>query len=111
MANSRAPTLVVLEVQPERRGLDGPRELGKERSVAQRAACTAPLKRRARLEGQRERFAERLLEHLGLDHLVEGKINGVDPDFGSTLTVANRDSQSNSWVNWKIMSQPCEFQI
>jgi hypothetical protein len=41
----------------------------------------------------------------------KGKIHRVDPDFGSTLTVSNRDSQSNCWVNWKIMGQPCEFQV
>jgi hypothetical protein len=41
----------------------------------------------------------------------EGKIHRVDPDFGSTLTGSNRDSQSNRWVNWKIMGQPCEFQV
>jgi hypothetical protein len=41
----------------------------------------------------------------------EGKIHRVDPDFGSTLTVSNRDYQSNWWVNWKIMGQPCEFQV
>jgi hypothetical protein len=40
----------------------------------------------------------------------EGKIHRVDPDSGSTLTVSNRDSQSDCWVNWKIMGQPCEFQ-
>ena len=41
----------------------------------------------------------------------EGKIHRVDPAFGSTLTASNRDSQSNCWVNWKIMGQPCEFQV
>jgi hypothetical protein len=41
----------------------------------------------------------------------EGKIHRVDPDFGSTLTVSNRDYQSNCWVNWKIVGQPCEFQV
>jgi hypothetical protein len=47
------------------------------------------------------------------DHLehLQGKIHRVDPDFGSTLTASNRDSQSNCWVNWKIMGQPCEFQV
>jgi hypothetical protein len=39
----------------------------------------------------------------------KGKIHRVDPDFGSTLTVSNRDSQSNRWVNLKMMGQPCEF--
>jgi hypothetical protein len=29
----------------------------------------------------------------------EGKIHRVDPDFGSTLTASNRDSQSNCWFN------------
>jgi hypothetical protein len=42
---------------------------------------------------------------------TEGKIYRVDPDFGSTLTVSNRDYQSNCWVKWKIMGQPCEFQV
>jgi hypothetical protein len=41
----------------------------------------------------------------------EGKIHRVDPDFGSTLPASNRVSQSNCWVNWKIMGQPCEFQV
>ena len=41
----------------------------------------------------------------------EGKIHRVDPDFEPTLTVSNRDSQSNRWVNWKMMGQPCEFQV
>ena len=41
----------------------------------------------------------------------EGKIHRNDPDFGSTLTVSNRDSQSDCWVDWKIMGQPCEFQV
>jgi hypothetical protein len=42
---------------------------------------------------------------------LEGKIHRVGPDFGSTLTAPNRDSQSNRWANWKIMGQPCEFQV
>ena len=41
----------------------------------------------------------------------KGKIHRVDPDFGSSLTVSNRDSQSNCWVNFKIVGQPCEFQV
>jgi hypothetical protein len=41
----------------------------------------------------------------------KGKIHRVDPDCGPTLTVSNRDSQSNCWVSWKIMGQPCEFQV
>jgi hypothetical protein len=41
----------------------------------------------------------------------KGKIHRVDPDFGSTLTVCNRDSQSKCWVNWKILGQPCGFQV
>jgi hypothetical protein len=41
----------------------------------------------------------------------KGKIHRVDPDFGSTLTASSRDYQSNYWVNWKIMGQPCEFQV
>ena len=42
--------------------------------------------------------------------LPEGKMYRVDPDFGSALTVSNRDSQSICWVSWKIMGRPCEFQ-
>ena len=42
---------------------------------------------------------------------LEGKTHRVDPDSGSTLTVSNRDFQSNCWVNWKLMGQPCEFQV
>jgi hypothetical protein len=42
---------------------------------------------------------------------TEGKIHRVDPGFGSTLTASNRVSQSNCWVNWKMMGQPCEFQV
>ena len=41
----------------------------------------------------------------------EGEIHRVDPDFGSILTVSSRDSQSNCWINLKIMGQPCEFQV
>jgi hypothetical protein len=40
----------------------------------------------------------------------KGKIHRVDPDFGSTLTVSNRDPHSNCWVSWKTMAQPCGFQ-
>ena len=29
----------------------------------------------------------------------DGEIHRVGPDFGSTLTVSNRNSQSNCWVN------------
>ena len=42
---------------------------------------------------------------------AEGKIHRVDPDFGSTFSVSNRGSQSNCWVNWKTMGQPCGFQV
>ena len=42
---------------------------------------------------------------------LEGKIHRVNPDFGSTLTASSMDSQSKCWVNWKIMGQPCEFQV
>ena len=42
---------------------------------------------------------------------LEGKIHRVDPAFGSTLTVSSRYSQSKCWINWKIMGQPCEFQV
>jgi hypothetical protein len=40
-----------------------------------------------------------------------GKIHRVDPDFGSTLKVSNRDYQSNCWVNLRMLGQPCEFQV
>ena len=55
---------------------------------------------------------ERVIRHhrrrLGLQ---EGKIHRLDPDFGSTLPVSNRDSQSNCGVNLKMVGQPCEFQV
>ena len=54
---------------------------------------------------------ERVLQEARQEVPAKGKIHRVDPDFGSTLTVSNRDSQSNCWVNWKIMGQPCEFQV
>jgi hypothetical protein len=41
---------------------------------------------------------------------MQGTLHRVGPDFGSTLTVSNRDSQSNGWVSWKIMGRPCGFQ-
>jgi hypothetical protein len=41
----------------------------------------------------------------------EGTRHRGGPDFGSSLTASDRDSQSNCWVNWKIMGQPCEFQV
>jgi hypothetical protein len=41
----------------------------------------------------------------------EGKIHRVDPDFGSTLTVSNRDYQSKCWVNWKIMGRHVSFRL
>jgi hypothetical protein len=52
-----------------------------------------------------------LAEAYARDLEVEGEIHRVDPDVGSTLTVSNRDSQSNFCVNWKIMRQPCGFQV
>jgi hypothetical protein len=60
--------------------------------------------------------AARLLRGTGWRHLShadvgKGKINRVDHDFGSTSTASNRDSQSNRWIKWKIMGQPCEFQV
>jgi hypothetical protein len=50
---------------------------------------------------------------LALSATVEpkGKIHRVDPDFGSALTVSNRDSQSNCWVNLKIIVHPGDFQV
>jgi hypothetical protein len=47
----------------------------------------------------------------GISTRPQGEIHRVDPDFGSTLTASSRDYQSNCWVNWKIMGQPCEFQV
>jgi hypothetical protein len=41
----------------------------------------------------------------------EGKIHRADPGFGPTLTVSNRDSQSNRWVNLKSMGHPCACQV
>jgi hypothetical protein len=41
----------------------------------------------------------------------KGKINRVGPGFGSTLTASSRDSQSDCWVSWKILGQPCGFQV
>jgi hypothetical protein len=61
-----------------------------------------------------EQCRERWLLQLGpppREEPIEGKIHRVDPDFGSTSTVSNRDSQSNCWVNLKIMGLPCEFQV
>ena len=52
-----------------------------------------------------------LAEAYARDLEVEGEIHRVDPDVGSTLTVSSRDPQTNCWVNWKIMGQPCEFQV
>jgi hypothetical protein len=49
--------------------------------------------------------------HLSARGQVKGKNYRVDPDLGSTLTVSNRNYQSNCWVNWKIMGQPCDFQV
>jgi hypothetical protein len=60
--------------------------------------------------GRRENFST-TTRPLMITNLGEGKIHRVDPDFRSTLTVSNRDYQSNCWVNWKIMGQPCEFQV
>jgi hypothetical protein len=47
----------------------------------------------------------------GISTRPHGEIHRVDPDFGSTLTASSRDYQSNCWVNWKIMGQPCGFQV
>jgi hypothetical protein len=40
---------------------------------------------------------------------LKPEIHRIDPEFGSTLTISNRDSQSNCWVNLRILGQPCEF--
>jgi hypothetical protein len=66
--------------------------------VASRAAARRPLRRWPAVAA-------------AVGRAPEGKNYRVDPDFGSTLTVSNRDSQSNRWVHWKIMGQPCEFQV
>jgi hypothetical protein len=39
------------------------------------------------------------------------EIHRVDPEFGSTLTVSNRDSQSNCWVNLRILVNPVNFTL
>jgi hypothetical protein len=55
-----------------------------------------------------------MMEHVPMEPMEvrgQAKIHRVDPEFGSTLTASNRDSQSNCWVNLKIMGQPCEFQV
>jgi hypothetical protein len=43
--------------------------------------------------------------------LVKGEIHRVDPEFGSTVTVSSRDSQSNCWVNWKKWVNPVNFRF
>jgi hypothetical protein len=58
-----------------------------------------------------EPAAADLLDQRAVPPGREGEIHRVDPDFGPTLTASNRDSQSNCWVNWKIMGQSCEFQV
>jgi hypothetical protein len=67
----------------------------------------------AKYEGKEDRLLAQVREKYGVDERAgsEGKIHRVDPDFGSTLTVSNRDSHSNCWVDWKITGQPCEFQV
>jgi hypothetical protein len=52
-----------------------------------------------------------ILENPRAQQRLKGEIHRVDPDFGSTLTASHRDSQPNCWVNWKIMGQPCDFQV
>jgi hypothetical protein len=42
---------------------------------------------------------------------LEPEIHRVDPEFGSTLRLLYRDSQSNCWVNLRILGQPCEFYL
>jgi hypothetical protein len=37
--------------------------------------------------------------HLEVPLRPEGEIHRVGPDFGSSLTISDRDSQSNCWVN------------
>jgi hypothetical protein len=64
--------------------------------------------RRARAAGGRDRSPPRPAADAAA---AEGKTYRVGLDFGSTLTASNKDSQSNCWVNWKIMGQPCEFQV
>jgi hypothetical protein len=39
------------------------------------------------------------------------EIHRVDPKFGSTLIVSNRDSHSNCGVNLRILGQPFEFYL
>jgi hypothetical protein len=59
---------------------------------------------------KRQTIEDSFLAH-GKRERPQGKIHRVNPDFGSTLTASDRDSKSNCWVNWKIMGQPCEFQV
>jgi hypothetical protein len=42
---------------------------------------------------------------------AEGEIHRVDPDFGSTFTASNRDSQSNCWFNLKSWVNPVNFRF
>ena len=39
------------------------------------------------------------------------KFTGVAQTLGQTLAAASRDTRSNCWVDWKIMGQPCGFQL
>ena len=39
------------------------------------------------------------------------EIHRVNPENGSTLTVSDRDSQSNCWVNLRILGRPCGFYL
>jgi hypothetical protein len=86
------------ERRPERRLQPRPLQVGP-------GARSQPSAERQQVAAAQRRLDTSLLS------LANGKIHRVDPDFGSTLTVSNRDSQSNCLVNWKIMGQPCEFQV
>jgi hypothetical protein len=39
------------------------------------------------------------------------KFTGLTQTLGQLITASNRDSQSNCWVNLKIVGQPSEFQV
>jgi hypothetical protein len=52
-----------------------------------------------------------MVSYLLVNQVLEPEIHRVDPEFGSTITVSSRDSQSTCWVTWKLMGQPCEFYL
>jgi hypothetical protein len=55
------------------------------------------------------RYLVRAISCDGVIVAPQPEIHRVDPEFGSTLTVSNRDSQSNCWVNLRIWVNPVNF--